>query len=74
MLKSLKKDITIIIKEANKHYENTVISPDFLVCKFCGKEQFPHSFGRIARNYAETVPFRKISTPGNQVKLRYFSQ
>ena len=22
----------------------------------------------------ETVPFRKISTPGNQVKLRYFSQ
>ena len=23
---------------------------------------------------AETVPFRKISTPGNQVKLRYFSQ
>ena len=27
-----------------------------------------------ARNCAETVPFRKISTPGNQVKLRYFSQ
>ena len=26
------------------------------------------------RNYAETVPFRKISTPENQVKLRYFSQ
>ena len=22
----------------------------------------------------QTVPFRKISTPGNQVKLRYFSQ
>ena len=22
----------------------------------------------------ETVPFRKISTPGDQVKLRYFSQ
>ena len=24
--------------------------------------------------YSETVPFRKISTPGNQVKLWYFSQ
>ena len=29
--------------------KNTAISPDFLVCKFCGKAQFPHSFGR---NYA----------------------
>ena len=28
--------------------ENTVISADFLVWKFCGKAQFPHSFGRIA--------------------------
>ena len=36
---------------------NTVISPDFLVWKFCGKAQFPHSFGRIARNYAETLLF-----------------
>ena len=54
--------------------KNTVISPDFLVWKFCGKAQFPHNFGRFARNYAETVPLRKIPTPGNQVKLRYFSQ
>ena len=54
--------------------KNTVISPDFLVRKFCGKAQFPHSFGRFPRNYAETVPFSKISTPGNQVNLRYFSQ
>ena len=54
--------------------KNTVISPDFLVWKFFGKAQFPHSFGGFARNYAETVPFRKISIPGNQVKLRYFSQ
>ena len=53
--------------------KNTVISPDFLVWKFCRKAQFPHSFGRIARNYMEIVPFRKISTPGNQVILRYFS-
>ena len=53
--------------------KNTVISPDFLVRKFCGKAQFPHSFGRFARKYMDTVAFRKISTPGNQVKLRYFS-
>ena len=45
--------------------KNTVISPNFLVWKFCGKAQFPNSFGRIARNYAETVPFHKISIPGN---------
>ena len=54
--------------------KNTVITPDFLVWKLCGKAQFPHSFRRFAHNYAETVPFRKISTPGNQVKLRYFLQ
>ena len=54
--------------------KNIAISPNFLVWKFCGKEQVPHSFGRIVQNYAETVPFHKISTPGNQVKLRYFSQ
>ena len=29
---------------------------------------------RFARNYAETVPFRKISAPGNQVKLQHFTQ
>ena len=38
---------------------------NFLVWKFCGKVQFPHSFGEIARNYAETVPFHKISMPRN---------
>ena len=45
--------------------KNTVISPNCLVWKFCGKAQFPHSFERFARNCAETVPFHKISTPGN---------
>ena len=54
--------------------KKTVISPDFLVWKFCGKAQFPHSFERLARNFTETVSFRQISTPGNQVKLRYFPQ
>ena len=38
--------------------KNTVISPNFLVRKFCGKAQFLHSFGQIAQNYAETVPFQ----------------
>ena len=45
--------------------ENTLISPNFLVWKFCEKTQFPHSFMQIARNYAETVPFHKTSTSGN---------
>ena len=45
--------------------QNIVISPNFMVWKFCGKTQFPHSLGQIAQNYAETVPFHKISTPGN---------
>ena len=45
--------------------QNAIISSNFLVWKFCGKAQFPHSFGRFARNYAETVPFHEISTPGN---------
>ena len=54
--------------------KSTVISPDFLVWRFCGKAQFPHSFGRFARSYVVTVPYCKISTPGNQVKIRNFSQ
>ena len=62
----------IIIKFTAK---SIVISRNFRVCKFCEKAQFPpHSFGRIPRNYAETVPFNKISTPGNQVNLRFFTQ
>ena len=44
--------------------KNTVISPNFLVWKFCGKAQFLQNFGRIARNYVETVPFHKIFIPG----------
>ena len=49
--------------------KNIVISPDFLVWKFRRETQFPHSFGQIAQNFAETVPLGKISTPGNQMKL-----
>ena len=43
--------------------KNTVISPSFVVLKFCGKAQFPHSFERFAQNYAESVPFHKIFIP-----------
>ena len=28
--------------------------------KFCGKAQFPHSFGRFTRHCVETVPFTKF--------------
>ena len=63
------------LKECNiVHCENTAISPNFLVWKFCGKAQFQHSFGRSNQKYAEIVPFHKISTPENYVKSRYFSQ
>ena len=33
--------------------KNTVISPDFLAWKFCGKAQFPHSFGRLRYFFAK---------------------
>ena len=68
------QDIPISLIDESFTGKNTVISTDFLVWKFCGKAQFPHSFGPFVRNYAETVPFRKIFTPWNQVKLRYCSQ
>ena len=45
--------------------KNIVISPNFLAWKFCGEAQVPHSFGRFSRNYADTVPFHKISISGN---------
>ena len=42
--------------------------------KFCGIVQFSQSFGRIARNFAQIVPFHKISAAGNQVKFRCLTQ
>ena len=50
--------------------KSTIISPNFLLWKFCGSAQFPQSFWRITRNYEETVPFRKISIPENDGVLR----
>ena len=55
------KQLPIITKLQIITEKNIVISPNFLVWKFCGKTEFPHSFGRIARTYAETVPFHKIT-------------
>ena len=40
--------------------KNTVISPNFLVCKFCGKAQFPHSFGRFAMLFTKNLPFKNV--------------
>ena len=51
----------LFVSLRKEHYKNTVISPNFLVWTFCGKAQFPHSFRRFSQNYAETVPFHKVS-------------
>ena len=52
--------------------ENTakkiVISPNFLVWKFCGKARFRIVLGDLP----EAVPFHKISTPGNLVEYGIF--
>ena len=48
-----------------KHVVKEGFLVSFLVWKFCGHAQFPHSFGRIARNSAGTVPFQKFSTTEN---------
>ena len=70
-------ELSILVSAAvvhGYHYKKTVISSNFLGWKFCGKAQFPNSFRRFARNYPEIVPFDKIVTPVNLVKLRYFTQ
>ena len=46
--------------------------PNFYLIFWCGnfvERQFLKSFEWIARNLVGTVPFHKISTPGNQVKF-----
>ena len=44
------------------------MAPNFLVWKFCGKEQFPHSFGRFARTLKISLPslFTNDSLPWNK--------
>ena len=45
--------------------KNTVVSPNLLVLKYCGKAQFLHKFGRFACLCAKTVPFYKVFIPRN---------
>ena len=39
---------------------NAVISPNFLVWKFCGKTQFPQSFGPFIRKLGEITGFQEV--------------
>ena len=59
----LKENIFKSILFDTSTVKNIVIPPNFLVWKFCGKTQFPHNFGRIVRNFVETVPFHKLPHP-----------
>ena len=52
--------------------KNTVIWPNFLMWKFWGKEQFPHSFTRIPRNYAGTVPSTKFPSQKISKIMEFF--
>ena len=54
-------------KPKGRTAKDIVISPYFLVGKFCGKAQFLHSFGQLARmkrflkdNWNICIPFAKI--------------
>ena len=48
---------------------NALISPNFPVWEFCGKAQFPHSFGRLPRNYAEMCLSTKF--PHQEIRWNY---
>ena len=39
---------------------------------YCGKAQFPHSFRRFVRYYAETVPVHNISAPVKLTEITVF--
>ena len=41
--------------------KNTIISPNFLVWKFCGKAQFPHSEKHWEKIIIDTINWRKLS-------------
>ena len=53
---------------------NTVISPDFTVWKFCEKTQFHTVSGDLPETLRKICLFKKIFTPENLVKLRYFTE
>lgn len=54
--------------------ENTKISPNFLVQKFCANVHFSQGFWRLVQVSLETMRFSKVSIPENLVKLRYSMQ
>ena len=75
----LQKKLTALNKKSPSQISYTVLNTpilSFLRWGYIYSSYFlkSASFGRISRNYAETVPFHKISASENQVKLRYFSQ
>ena len=75
----LQKQLTALSKKSPSQMFYTVLNMPMLLFSRRGYIYSSYllksaSFGRIARNYAETVPFHKISASENQVKLRYFSQ
>ena len=47
--------------------QNTKISLNFLVWKFCWNAQLPQSLERFTQNSSVTVDFHKIFIPGNHV-------
>ena len=64
----------------NTTAKNAINSPNFLVWKFSGKTQFPHSFGKLCRKYAfpqnfhprklvEITVFFSVYLIGNHLKV-----
>ena len=49
------------VREYSNTTNNTVISRNFLIWKFCRKAQFPYSFGRFARNVRKMCLSTKFS-------------
>ena len=41
----IKQKVSLLPGNLDHTAKNTVISPNFLVLKICGKTQFPHSLG-----------------------------
>ena len=72
--KATTNDITIAVLAKNLNCRQFGQKQSLHKMEQLEKEQFPHSFGQFAQNYAETVPFHKISTPGKYLKLGHFTQ
>ena len=51
--------------------KNTIISPNFLVWKFCGKAQFPHSEKYWEKIIIDTINWRKLS-PARKIHCKKY--